>query len=948
MRTPSTSTSPRTLPSVHEREHERATLIDAARSAADGHGRLVIVTARGGIGKTRLLGVAAEIASDAGLTVLRATASELERELPFGVAITLLGAGLAGSRNRDAVTSGAARLGAQLALGAESLNALGGGEPALMTLIHSLYWVTVNLSEDRPLALLVDDAHWADPATVRLLAYIARRVADLPLLLVVAIRPHQSESTGASLETLEGATRLDLEPLSEEATIGLLEELLGAPPERAFATACAHVTRGNPLLLRELVRAVRDEGATGSASDVQLVSTIGPSPVIATVRRALARLPDGATMLVHALSVMHEPANVAAAIELSGLEPAVARRALGELERAEIVATGDGVRIHHPLVRRAIAASIPAGELVALHLQAAELHARRQEHERAAAHLLRVPPSAQRWAVDALLAAAGQALERAAAPRAVELLERALAEPPVADQRPELLATLARARAVAGDSGAKEAFRAAIDERHGEEAAALLLELAVNEQSTGHFAEAIAAATEGLARAQPGTALSVDLTVVRNSARVWSTGIDHVTAERPGTGDDDPPAIDARTERAIRSAASWRAMFEAGDCSHAAALALSAWDDGALLLDAPPEDARIVRPAAVLQSADRLTDALAICDACLHDAARRGSPLARATWVHLRGQTLLYMGALLEGEADLSLAFAARRDGWGAYLPYTAQMLVDVYLERGELATARDVIAQARASGVHADTSPMWASVECALARVLLAEGRSEEALRHAETARDVARRVGSRNPAALPWAPYLVAALRRLGRVDEAIAIADDELSHARTWGAPRTLARTLRARAALADAADERRALLREALEAVTLSEARLEHAHCAFALGRLDRQQNKPGARQLLRLALELAERCSATVLMRQVAGELREAGARPRRSRATGPDSLTPAERRVAERAALGQTSRAIAEELFVTPKAVAFHLGNVYKKLGISGRGELRAALAREA
>ncbi|HEV2812148.1 MAG TPA: helix-turn-helix transcriptional regulator, partial [Solirubrobacteraceae bacterium] len=75
------------------------------------------------------------------------------------------------------------------------------------------------------------------------------------------------------------------------------------------------------------------------------------------------------------------------------------------------------------------------------------------------------------------------------------------------------------------------------------------------------------------------------------------------------------------------------------------------------------------------------------------------------------------------------------------------------------------------------------------------------------------------------------------------------------------------------------------------------------------------------------------------------ELAAAGARPRRARTSGAAALTPGELRVAQMAARGRTNREIAEELFVTVKAVKFHLGNVYRKLGVDSREGLGPALA---
>jgi DNA-binding NarL/FixJ family response regulator len=78
------------------------------------------------------------------------------------------------------------------------------------------------------------------------------------------------------------------------------------------------------------------------------------------------------------------------------------------------------------------------------------------------------------------------------------------------------------------------------------------------------------------------------------------------------------------------------------------------------------------------------------------------------------------------------------------------------------------------------------------------------------------------------------------------------------------------------------------------------------------------------------------------------ELRAAGVRPRKVLRTGVDSLTPSEVRVAQLAASGKTNREIAQELYVTPKTVEFHLGQTYRKLDISSRKELGSALERDA
>jgi DNA-binding NarL/FixJ family response regulator len=96
--------------------------------------------------------------------------------------------------------------------------------------------------------------------------------------------------------------------------------------------------------------------------------------------------------------------------------------------------------------------------------------------------------------------------------------------------------------------------------------------------------------------------------------------------------------------------------------------------------------------------------------------------------------------------------------------------------------------------------------------------------------------------------------------------------------------------------------------------------------------------------LRRGFELATRGGATPVADAARAELYSAGGRPRRDALSGPASLTPSERRVAELAAEGSSNRDIAQTLYVTPKTVEVHLTSVYRKLGITSRARLAGAL----
>jgi DNA-binding NarL/FixJ family response regulator len=153
------------------------------------------------------------------------------------------------------------------------------------------------------------------------------------------------------------------------------------------------------------------------------------------------------------------------------------------------------------------------------------------------------------------------------------------------------------------------------------------------------------------------------------------------------------------------------------------------------------------------------------------------------------------------------------------------------------------------------------------------------------------------------------------------------------------------LRVQGVLAGGAEGVR-ILEEAVEVLGSSRAQLELARALVALGSaLAGGARKTDARELLRRGLELAHRAGATGLEERARAELVSAGGRPRRVSLTGVEALTPSERRVADLAAGAMTNKAIAQELFVTPKTVEVHLSSVYRKLEIASRSELAAALA---
>src|ERR1700710_584125 len=155
---------------LRERAAELEQISALLSAAGSGRGQLCVVEGPGGVGKSRLLDESASLAAVLGMGVLRARCSELTREYSFGLARNLFESIVirADSEMRTTLMRGPAAL-------AEPV--FGHGEASdVFGVIHGLYWLTVNLAEQRPLAIVVDDLPWADDLSLQFLAYLADRL----------------------------------------------------------------------------------------------------------------------------------------------------------------------------------------------------------------------------------------------------------------------------------------------------------------------------------------------------------------------------------------------------------------------------------------------------------------------------------------------------------------------------------------------------------------------------------------------------------------------------------------------------------------------------------------------------------------------------------------------------------------------------------------------------
>ncbi len=251
-----------------EREADLGTLRTAVDRLRRGQGTSVVLLGPAGIGKTALLRTAMAAARGAGMRTALARASEFERGFAFGVVRQLFEpiVARAAEAERAAMFAGAA------GLAAETLDrSVAQDAPALgsdYSTLHALYWLCVNVSDQRPLVVGVDDLQWADAASLRWISFLARRIEGLPVLLVATLRSDEQPGQDTPADDLvvnRLAQTVRPRALSAEAVRLLVRDGLGAEPDPEFAQACHEATRGNPLFVRELVGSLRAQG-------------VGPSP----------------------------------------------------------------------------------------------------------------------------------------------------------------------------------------------------------------------------------------------------------------------------------------------------------------------------------------------------------------------------------------------------------------------------------------------------------------------------------------------------------------------------------------------------------------------------------------------------------------------------------------------------------------------------------------------
>lgn len=933
--------------SLLERGDELTALDDLFAAVATGAAQGTVIEGPAGMGKTALLDAAQALAQAHGLVVLQARASELERQFAYGVVRQLLEPALArldASAQAD-LFEGAARP-AALVLGAEQATA----DDTSFGVLHGLYWLVVGMTATAPVALFVDDVQWADRPSLRFLVHLARRLEGMQAAgVVVTLRTAEPGTGDELLDDLRSAPRsrsVRPGPLSERAVAVAVRTDRSQRVDDDFCRACHHASGGNPLYLRELLRAIDAEGVVPTREGVERVASVWPESIARHVLRRVTRVGKGATELAHAMAVLGNGGRLRHAAALTGVEHvgALAR----SLREMEILDQEEPFRFLHPVVLGAVYADLTPDKRENLHLQAARLLLEDgADDDRIAAHLLSAAPGDKAWCVEALRAAARKAIARGAPEIAATYLRRAVSEHPRVDEGSvPLLRELGIAEERSADAGAVEHLQEAQalcgDPRLRAEIA---LDLARTLKTRGLEVEAVEVIRASLASGDdlhdPELHHRLDAALI-SAAAADARGVDRDALETFERLLSDLP--DGPAGQVVLAFAAAGATWMGAPADSAAAVAEQAIARG--LLEGEHWDA-IGAALWALIVCERY-DTVAAHLANLRDAVqRRGQARGFVTVLELEASRAERVGSLAEAEssARLGLEIAEQSRLAVGSMSWTICSLVEALVARGDQAGAEAALLHMPAG----EWPPHQGCLQtrAARGRLRLAQGRPDEALvDFVEVGRQNRDWPGFalQGPSPSHWRSSAALAQQQLGNADEARRLAGEEVSSARDFAAPRALGIALRV-AGMVAPTDEALPLLHESVDVLRDSGAALERARAHTALGAaMRRRGQRSGAREPLREALHLARRCGATPLGDFVHQELLAAGARPRRDALVGLDALTASERRVAGLAAEGRTNRQLAQSLYLSPKTVEMHLSHVYQKLEITSRKELPAAL----
>ncbi|HEX3514859.1 MAG TPA: AAA family ATPase [Trebonia sp.] len=896
--------------------------------AERGQGKVLLIEGDPGVGKTGLLD---EVLNEAGrrhFSLAKAEADEIGRRTPFAPLLTALQDAVSGLPGETSALSAP-----------ESWAPVVGQFRALLE----------RRAAASPLLVSLDDLHYADPATLYALRHLTRQLATHRLAWSLArstVLQRDHASVLFDLLAREGGARVTLGPLDDEAIAGTIADILGAVPDPGLRQLAAGAA-GNPFLLTELVLGLMEEHAVKvEGGTAVLIASPLPRRLRDATGRCLARLSQGTGRMLETAAVLGLEFRLDDVAQILGETPVAMIPPVNEAIAAGIVRPGtDSFVFRHDLMRRAVAEAMPAPTRQLLHRQAGEVFVARGSAKNAAAHLLKGARHPDPAVMASLKAAATQ-LARSHPQAAADLLLRVLDLTPATDDG-----------RFSGTVRAADALTAA-----------------------ARLDDATALVRTALARPQPPEA-DTRLRVVLSSILVLQgtprDAMDEteavlrqpdLTAEtRAGIFVTQLQALSGLGEnaRAFSLAEDIRtASRELGDPAQAAALQVAAainWDEGRLerglrLISEAVRRARGISPdvrdyqpllalAAMLIDVRRLEEAEGVILAASENMREFRPSALESVPAVLRARVELARGrtASAHAEAEKALTIA---DTFGVppHGSLAHSLLSVIALRKGDLRAA-GLHIRSRPDVAHYITGHAWTESLLARARFIEASVGAETALQVLDgvyTDLPLRRHVLVGEPTASAWLARTALAAGR-GELATGVARVADELARDNPGFDAMTVAA-----AHCGGIVGQDPELLAHAAASHRDPWAR---ASAAEDLGTVLIAINDPdGAVECLDAALGGYGHASAERDLARIRRRLRKLGVR-RQHRATGGrpatgwESLTEIEQMTATLVAEGLTNHQVADRMYVSAHTVAFHLKQVFRKLGIGSRVELARIVA---
>ena len=907
---------------LYGRIEERRTIDLALEGARSGRSSVLVLGGEAGIGKSALLAHAAEQAG--GMRVLRAVGVESEGELPFAGLHQLLWPVLDRldllAPPQAAALRGA--FGLEDAPGDRFLVAV-----ALLTLL-------AEVAEERPLLVLVDDVQWLDSASSDALAFAGRRLDAEPIVMLLAVRngaPHEFR--------VSGLTELALGALEPDAAAQLLD---------ASRTGIARTVRdrllteagGNPLALVELTAALDTEQLAGRRPlPAQL--PLNTRLQQAYVRRIGELPPDSRRLLLVASA--EESADLGAVLAAAAAL-GVAADALAAAEQGGLLAVVEGeIRFRHPVARSAVYQDASFAERLAVHRALAAVLDGDERRDRCVWHLAAATVGPDETVAAALESSAARAEVRSGPAAAMSALERAAALSETDAERARRLARAADNANAAGQRARAEILVARARLLTDEPAVLAQLARAQGIAESEHATAETCFRTTMLGAGMITTLFPerAALMIASAARTAWQEdNLDRLDEARRGLesvpGPPEAPHLQlARTcigPPLARGAMRAPGIFEPAQ-RWLEASGPAPWTfPHALVADLVGEE----------QAGYRLYSGLA--------AALRARGAAGDVIIALLSlsQLELLLGNWSSALSDISEAVELARDaGYTRQVGRLLAVLARVGAARGEADRCRAAAEEAVRTTEGLGIGVVTAQVSWALGVLELGGGRPKEALAHL-TAISGSGGWPGRSFVALMAAGDLVQAAVAAEQVALAAEVADGFDRWAGDDGPAWTQVLSRRCRGLLAgdDGAGDH---FEAALLVEGVNRRPFELARTQLDYGRwLRRARRRRDSRVQLRAALQTFERLGAADWSERARAELRASGETIRRHDPSAIDQLTPQELQIARMAASGLTNREIGAQLFVSARTVGSHLYSIFPKLGVTSRGELRAAVEQQA